>query len=115
MADSNQFIEIKKVVSDKASGVNTDVNEQTINVSDIKSFRAWHKGKNDVNIKGDVTILLLQSESKMVENNGDGNFSDKSSSKFRTILIAENYKEFQYRLSLKCTVKDLDRKLYEPS
>ena len=117
MADTNQFIEIKKVVSDKSSGINTGINEQTINISDIKSFRPWHKGKNDVNIKGDLTVLLLQSENKeIMENNGDGDFSRKEqSSKFRTILIAENYKEFQYRISLKCIVKDLDHKLYESS
>ncbi len=68
-----QFIEINRVLSDKDTKINTTTQPESIDVSIIESFRGWHKGKNDINISGEMTLLILkdrENKDAEVEENG---------------------------------------------
>lgn len=82
MSNTPNFIKVKRVLSDKDSSVNTKIEDETININDIQGFRAWHKGPNDKEIEGPMTMIIKKSDSKN-----------------KTILIQEDYDTFEARLS----------------
>ena len=97
MESKDSFIEIKRVISDKETKKNIGTQPESIRVSMIESFRAWHKGGNDEKIKGDMTILVLKNSDKSAELEFKG--------KVRTMLIEEHYDNFLDRLSAKIIIR----------
>lgn len=93
MATEKQLVEIKRVISND-EGINTSSRLETIDISDIKGFRAWHKGAKDAAIKGDMTILKVKDVS-------DPNAKPK------TVLIEESYDDFLNRMSSRVEVRSL--------
>ena len=86
--------------------INYGSEPMVINVSEIKSFRPWNKGPNDVKIKGDMTIIVLN------QGREQNTISDKyveKNIKFRTMLIQESCASFMERLSHKAQVIYIDR------
>lgn len=85
MAD---FVEVRKVIKNK-------IYTETIDVSDIKSFRPWQKAAND-SFEGEATFLIL----KKSYNNHEENDTDETKKKeFPTMLIQESYADFLKRMS----------------
>ena len=87
MNQSNEFIEVLKLVASKKDGEQESYTpkKESIRVSDIKSFRRWHKsdgGKFD-QVEGDQTVLYLKST-----NGKDGG----------SIKISESEESFTERL-----------------
>jgi hypothetical protein len=108
MSSGVEFIEIRRVASDKEK-VNISGKPEVIPIRKIDSFRAWHKGKNDVNIQGNMTIIIVcedEKEKKEVDEILDENKGDKRK-KVKTILIEEDYKDFLARLSSAVPVRML--------
>lgn len=93
MSTEKQFIEIKKVISDKESGVNVSSRPEGIDISDIKGFRPWHKGKKDNEISGEMTLLKV---------------IDRKTEELKTLLIEESYSSFVNRLSYRAVVRKLN-------
>lgn len=91
---SGTLVEIKRIISDRESNVNTVSRLETIEASDIKGFRAWHKGPKDAAIKGDITILKVKDK-------------DDPSDRVKTILIEEKYEDFVNRMSHRVEIKKL--------
>lgn len=89
---SGTLIEIKRIISDKSTKENIGSRSETIEASDIKGFRAWHKGDKDSAIKGDITILKVKDK-------------DDQNSRLKTILIEEKYEDFINRMSQHVKVK----------
>ena len=79
------LIKIKRILNDRESS-NSVVRKEVINISDVKGFREWHKGKNDSAIEGDITLVILKSEKK------DG------ANKEKIMLINEKWTEFEQRV-----------------
>lgn len=101
MTNETQFIEIRKIITDKKTNQNTHSELHTINVNEIKSFRKWHKRENDANIVGEMTIIVLdKQEIKIVRD-------DSEKFRMRTALIEESYESFMCRLNEKVPVKKL--------
>lgn len=93
----HHFIEVNRVLSNSEK-VNVSIKPETINIGEIQGFRAWHKGKRDVGIKGDMTIVMMKSV-KQNESDGDkGSFN---------ILIEESYNDFSKRISKKVIIENL--------
>jgi len=119
MSDKNKpeshFIEVLKVVAEKGSSVNIESVKETINVKDISTIREWHKGRNDDNISGDMTqVIVWRDRSNSGYNVVPEGFDPiKFNRPTRTFLIEENYEDFKYRLSKKAILKDLEQKLYD--
>lgn len=108
-----EFIEVKRVLSN-ADRDNVGTQPEIFNVADIKSARAWHKGKHDKAIKGDMTIVLLRNDAKntpeTIFNETEEEKSwreEKEKQKPKTILIEEPYQSFIRRMSQKAIVKVL--------
>jgi hypothetical protein len=80
------YIEIKRVTNDK-SGQQISAPE-AIPVSDIHTFRPWHKGLKDT-LDGEITLIILTPNSKVLGN-------DKTT---KEIHIHESYKSFLKRMS----------------
>jgi len=91
MASDTQFIEIKRVTKDKQS--NNVVRNETIKIADIKSFRPWFKTAKEDDIKGELTMLML-------ENNASANTESEPAEKEKrnTLLISESYNDFVTRM-----------------
>lgn len=92
MSDSEkrQFIEVKRVVSEDGSRINTGTSPETIDVKDVVSFRPWRKSKNDDAISGEMTHVIL---STMLPDKESGKMKSK------TILIEESYNSFSGRMA----------------
>lgn len=90
-----KFIEVKRVVSAKDSSVNTHSSPESLPIDSIGPFRAWKKGVNDVNIKGDMTLVMMKSE-------------DDEDKKGKTILIEESYESFKSRLGAYVIIKNVN-------
>ena len=87
MNQSNEFIEVMRLVASKEDGEpeTSTPKKESIRVSDIKSFRRWHKsdgGKFD-NVNGDITVIY---------------FTDDNSKERRSIKIKESEESFSERL-----------------
>lgn len=95
-----RFIEVERVLAD-INKINYGTEKEFINVSEIKSFRPWHKGKNDHKIKGDMTIIVLNHSKEL--NTINDNVME-TNVKFRTMLISEKCNEFAGRLKYKAQV-----------
>lgn len=95
---ATQFIEVKKVIQNKTTGINTGTLNILLNIDDIRGGRPWHKKGNDVLIKGAMTQLILS------DNRPENPESDKPA-RIRTLLIEEQYDDFKYRLAEKVPVK----------
>lgn len=89
MSDGTSFIKIKRIITDRETKKNT-VKSETIAIKDVRGFREWHKGKNDGDIEGDITMVIIDQS------------SDK---KPRTILINESEAAFSERISASVPVK----------
>lgn len=74
-----EFIAIRKIVHDTGQGKPT-IKQDNIRISDIKSFRPWHKKDGDSEIEGDILVLTMKE------------------SKESTIKIAESEADFTTRL-----------------
>lgn len=126
--EGQQFIEVRRVLSNKLTKENESIELETIDVSLIKTFRAWHKGAKDSAISGDMTILILKPDEKPIrdfkalsEDDVQGLLpNDKikyakekdlyekellESKRTHSMIIQDNYSEFADRLSAKVTVK----------
>lgn len=81
------FVEVEKITEKKGT---TKIVVESINLNEIKGFRAWHKSESDQKeVKGDITILYLQSSSSDEKND---------------MRINENYDKFVARIgTLKLT------------
>jgi len=110
-----EFVEILRVTSDKEK-VNDSVKPETILIDDIKSFRQWHKGRNDSRIKGDMTIIIVKDDKEKKDNELEKidpiylTEEEKQSlkPKVKTILIEENYNDFLNRMSAHVPIRKLD-------
>lgn len=87
------FIKVKRILNSKGEK-NAKIEEEVININDIKSFRPWHKGANDKNINGEVTFILLRTDPK-----------ESGSTKTQSILINESCDDFQERVGQSTTIK----------
>jgi hypothetical protein len=75
------FVEVEKI-TEKKDGIKVVI--ETINLSEIKGIREWHKSAIEKEkIKGDVTILYLQSLDPLKSND---------------MKINENYNAFISRI-----------------
>ena len=99
-----QFIEVNRVLSDKDTKINTSTQPESIDVSIIESFRGWHKGKNDIGIKGELTLLILKDRENK---NPESNSGAEEKNRVRTMLIQESYKDFLNRMSARVVVRKL--------
>lgn len=95
MSTDTRLIEIKRIISDKDKN-NTGSEKEAIDPDMIRGIRAWHKGKNDTQIIGDMTLIVLKPDYQM-----------SAGSKPRTMLIEENYDDFMNRLAYKVPVHRL--------
>lgn len=107
---SKEFIEVLRVVNDGGS-INMGSRPEVLDIADIKSFREWHKGKNDKFIPGDMTMLILEpkkqvEETVLRESDAERVAREKKVSA-RTWLIEENYRAFKKRLALEVVIKQL--------
>lgn len=104
--DNQQFIEIKRIVSDENKMNSASVQPESIDISLIESFRGWHKGKNDHGISGEMTLLVLKDKEKK-----ESSFEkvwEIGKPKVRTILIEESYSMFLDRMSARVVVRRLE-------
>lgn len=96
-----QFIEVKRVIADKATNENKSVQKETMKISRIEFYRSWHKGRRDSGIKGDMTLMMVQpyiTDEAGVE-------VEAPSNKLIPVLIEESYESFANRMSEKVVVK----------
>lgn len=91
-----KFIEVKKVMGDKETGINTHSSPESLPIESIGPFRAWKKGVNDRNIKGEMTFVMI----KNAEGDTDG--------KKRVMLIEESYDSFRRRLGAYVIIKGIN-------
>jgi len=88
MSENTGFIEVLRVLSgDEASKENTHTSPEGVEINLIGGFRPWKKGKNDMNIKGEMTLIVYKPNPK-----------DDASKNPKSILIEESYREFRDRL-----------------
>lgn len=129
--EGQQFIEVRRVLSNKVTKENVSIELETLDVSLIKSFRAWHKGPKDTAIKGDMTILILKPDEKpikefrevsqdtlerMLPNEIDKYSKDKEayekalaeSKKAHSMIIQESYSVFAEKMGTKVVVRRLN-------
>lgn len=99
-----RFIEVKKILA-SSDKMNNGSEPCFINVSEIKNFRPWHKGANDVNIKGNMTLVVLN-HSRLLSVVNDNVL--ETNEKFRTILIDEDYGDFSQRMRSKAQMIFVD-------
>ena len=92
-----KFIEVKRVVSEKESSVNTHSSPESFPIDSIGPFRAWKKGVNDVKIKGDMTLVIIKNNDK-----------ESTEKKEKTILIEESYESFKKRLGAYVIIKNVN-------
>lgn len=111
-----KFIEIKRVFSDE-NKVNISSNAESIDIDLIQSFRGWHKGRNDQQISGDMTLIVLKNTdepeffvNEETELNGSMEVEQnrKILKKVKTILIQESYSKFIERMSARVVVRRLE-------
>ena len=88
-----KFIEVKRVVSDKETRVNTHSSPESLPIENIGPFREWKKGANDSKIKGSMTLILLKRP-------------DDINGKPKSILIEESYESFKMRLGAHVIIKE---------
>lgn len=93
----HHFIEVNRVLSNNEK-INISTKPETINIGEIQGFRAWHKGKKDVGIKGEMTIVMMKSAKQSESEADKGSFN---------ILIEESYTEFSKRISKKIIITNL--------
>lgn len=126
--DGQQFIEVRRVLSNKLTKENESIELETIDISLIKSFRAWHKGPKDNAIEGDMTILILKPDEKPIRDfkalpqdeferllphevskyNRDKELYEKDlydSKKTHSMIIQASYKEFSEEMSKRVIVR----------
>jgi hypothetical protein len=84
------FIELTRVVTNR-NGIKVLVPE-VLQVSEIKTFRPWHKTAKD-DFDGDATLIVLFSKKKMT---GKDPSEEVESD---TMLISEKYEDLRDRLS----------------
>ena len=84
-----EFIEIMCVTKDKSGS--QVISAESISISDIKTFRNWHKGKGD-DYPGKATVLVLKPESSFKSATVD------EESKLKMVIINESYESFRDRL-----------------
>lgn len=113
-----EFIEIRRVISDKQTRMNVGSQREAIPVAEIHTFRAWHKGKNDGYIKGEMTQVLLKPKKRKKDEKiavmEGGKVSERVNprkDKPRVILIEESYSSFLFRMSHHVPVRVLPPEL----
>lgn len=92
-----RFIEVRKIVTDKSTKMNTHSEPRSLDIDDIKSFRRWHKSDKDSLIKGEMTQIMLESDTVYI-------IGENKKPHFPTMLIEEGYEDFAYRLSQRVPV-----------
>lgn len=89
------LIEIRRITKDR--GLNNSSRKETVNISDIKRHRVWHKGINDSGISGEITVLYVKKNKQ--SSTRDEKINDKDDELVTTILIEESYQSFCSRLA----------------
>ncbi|HHT9135864.1 MAG TPA: hypothetical protein ACFYEK_01325 [Candidatus Wunengus sp. YC60] len=84
MSSEATHINVRKILKNK-------IYDETILISDIKSFRHWRKKENDL-FPGEATFLVLKAK-----DTDDKNAED--SKQLPTMLIQESYSDFMRRMS----------------
>lgn len=129
--DVQQFIEVRRVLSDKITKENRAIELETIDVSLIKGFRAWHKGPKDLAIEGDMTLVILKPDEKPVRDfaklseeeldllgvmerakyDREKELYEKEvleSKKSHSILIQASYKDFSEEMSKRVVIRKVN-------
>lgn len=88
------FIQIDRIVKDKSG--TQKVKTEVLNISELHSFRPWHKGEYDTFEKEDVTLLVMKSSAKTT---GQRDADDKKKDELPTMIIHESYDNFIQRMS----------------
>jgi hypothetical protein len=101
-----QYIELKRVVTDKDTKENKSINKETMKISRIEFYRGWHKGLRDKAIKGEMTLLMVKPYSS-AEEEVEKEVTDVKSDKLVPVLIEESYESFSSRMSERVVVKRL--------
>lgn len=89
-----EFIEVDVITKDKDG--KKIFPKETIACDEIRSFRPWHKGELDMDVEGEITILILKSSKPT-----DGQATPKS----RQVLVKEGYDSFIDRMRTRVSVK----------
>jgi hypothetical protein len=103
--ENTRFIEVNRIISDRQTKLNTSVQLESVNIDLIESFRGWHKGKNDVNIEGKMTLIILKDREKDLDDNGE--VKNRDDVKARTMLILESYHDFLNRINGRVSISRL--------
>lgn len=129
--EGQQFIEVRRVLSNKLTKENESIELETIDISLIKSFRAWHKGPKDAAINGEMTILILKPDEKPVRDftvlpteelermlphevskyNRDKELYEKElaeSKKTHSMIIQASYKDFSEEMSKRVVIRKVN-------
>jgi len=92
---TDKLIEIRRVLSDKEKN-NIESAPETIEADRVRSFRGWHKGGKDVQIKGSMTLIVMKPDPHNPKERPE------------TILIEESYQSFSDRMAVKVPIMRLN-------
>lgn len=86
------FIELNRIIKNRKN--EQVIVKETIKISEIKTFRPWHKASTDT-FKGDAIMIVLYNKNKTAGEES----SPEDEKNLNTMLVQENYDDLMKRLS----------------